>query len=168
LAARVKDGSFREDLFYRLNVVEIDLPPLRERAEDIPLLASHFLKRYAERIDKNVSKITSEVERAFRLYGWPGNVRELENAMERAVILCRGDAVTMADLPPAVKGSTPTGMGGTGSLDEQVAQSERFYIGRALEAEDGDPQRAARSLAISPSTLYRKMKKHGIPLPKDR
>ena len=168
LAARVKDGSFREDLFYRLNVVEIDLPPLRERAEDIPLLANHFLKRYAERVDKNVSKITSEVERAFRLYGWPGNVRELENAMERAVILCRGDAVTMADLPPAVRGSPPTGMGGTGSLDEQVAQSERYYIGRALEAQDGDPPRAARNLAISLSTLYRKMKKHGIPLPKDR
>jgi len=168
LLAKVRDNTFREDLFYRINVVEIDLPPLRERAEDIPLLASHFLKTYAERVGKDVGRIVPEVERAFRLYGWPGNVRELENVMERAVILCKGDAITMADLPPAMRSSTPTGIAETGNLDERVAQSEKYYIERALEMGDGEPRRAAVALGVSLSTLYRKMKKHGIPLPKDR
>jgi len=168
LQARVKERTFREDLFYRLNVVEMDLPALRERVEDIPLLANHFLKRYAEQVNKNVGGIAPEVERAFRLYGWRGNVRELENAIERAVILCKGDAITLEDLPPAIRSSSPTAIAESGSLDERVAQSEKYYIDRALESVDGDPRRAAESLGVSLSTLYRKMKRHGIPLPKDR
>src|SRR6266536_1087221 len=102
----VKSGKFREDLFYRLNVINIPLPPLRDRVEDVPLLAHHFLRRYAERLSKKVRSVAPEALELLSSYRWPGNVRELENAIERAVVLCRGDVVGPADLPPAVTGRT--------------------------------------------------------------
>ena len=102
----VKSGKFREDLFYRLNVINIPLPPLRDRVDDVPLLAHHFLRRYAERLSKKVRSVTPEAIELLCGYRWPGNVRELENAIERAVVLCRGDAILPGDLPPAVTGRT--------------------------------------------------------------
>ncbi len=166
LKKKVRDGSFREDLYYRINVVEVDLPPLRDRVEDIALLAAHFLKKYAERSGKRIPGIVPEVHRAFRIYSWPGNVRELEHAIERAVILCTGDTITVADLPPAIAGFSPELLTKKSSLDHLTVQFERYCIERAFEEEEGDPRRAARSLGISLSTLYRKVRKHRISLPK--
>src|SRR5919198_8676 len=102
----VKAGKFREDLFYRLNVIAIPLPPLRDRIEDVPLLAHHFLRRYTERLGKKVKTLSPEAIELLCGYRWPGNVRELENAVERAVVLCRADSITPTDLPPAISGRT--------------------------------------------------------------
>ena len=102
----VRAGKFREDLFYRLNVIAIPLPPLRERLDDVPLLAHHFLRRYSDRLGKKVRTLAPQAIELLCGYRWPGNVRELENAIERAVVLCRGDSVQPTDLPPSVTGRT--------------------------------------------------------------
>jgi DNA-binding NtrC family response regulator len=171
----VKAGRFREDLFYRLNVIAIPLPALRERIEDVPLLAHHFLRRYAERLGKRVRVLTPEAVELLCAYRWPGNVRELENAVERALVLCRGDAVTPADLPPAVTGRTaplvrevPVAGEETAWLTQSYAAAkevslrrfERSYVETLMRACENNISAAARKAGMDRSNFKRVLRKY--------
>jgi DNA-binding NtrC family response regulator len=169
LDAAVERGEFREDLFYRLNVIEINLPPLRHRREDIMVLAEHFLERYADR-RKNGRRlgIDGEAASALLAYSWPGNVRELENTIERACVLARGESVTVGDLPgrvvSGVEGLEPVGLPDGGvNLPMVIENLERYYIVNALRRHGGVKARAARSLGLKRTTFLAKMNKLGIP-----
>lgn len=159
----VRRGDFREDLFYRLNVINITVPPLRDRKEDIPGLASHFLRLYAQRLSRDVRDIRPEAMQRLLSHLWPGNVRELENVMERAVILCESDAIGAEDLSVPAAAPLPSGSGPLPLLEEM----ERDYIMRVLEEADGNQSRASRILGINRKTLYLKLKKYGISEPGD-
>jgi two-component system response regulator AtoC len=155
----VKAGTFREDLYYRLCVVEILLPPLRERTGDIPLLAQNFLGEFSREMGKDVKDFTAEAQEALIQYAWPGNVRELRSALERAVVLCRGDRIGVRDLPPSLRA------GGAGAArqrlpaqnDLTVKEAEKQLIQRALKEADGNRTRAAVKLGMSRRTLHRKL-----------
>jgi two-component system response regulator AtoC len=152
----VKTGSFREDLYYRLNVITISLPPLRERREDIPGLAAFFLKRYCKRLSKSIEGFSREASEMLAAYDWPGNVRELENVVERAVILCDDSIIEKGDLSmTAVPGS---GKNSRPSLDEM----EKDYILRVLGEAGGNQSKASQILGIDRKTLYLKLKRYGI------
>jgi two-component system response regulator HydG len=155
LEAEVAAGRFRQDLFYRLNVIRITIPPLRERIEDVPLLAQHFVARFAQKDRKDVSGIDADAIDAMCSYGWPGNVRELENALQRAVVLCRGDRITVDDLPKPVRGG-----GGRRRLSFEVgtplAQVERRMIEETLRYTNGDKNLAASLMGITARTIYRR------------
>jgi two-component system response regulator HydG len=156
IETEVREGRFREDLYYRLNVIQIQVPALRERPEDIPLLAAHFLGRFAEKNRKAIGGISPDALDALGTYRWPGNVRELENAVERAVVLCRGDIITLEDLPPAVR----RGRGGKQLLSFPVGTPlkdvERRMIEETLRHCDGDKNLAANLLGITARTIYRR------------
>ncbi|MBI2553093.1 MAG: sigma-54-dependent Fis family transcriptional regulator [Candidatus Rokubacteria bacterium] len=154
LLALVQEGRFREDLYYRLAVIPIRLPSLRERSEDIPLLAEHFLKRAAGTLGKGVEGFNEEAMAWLLEHRWPGNVRELENVVERAVTLARDRLVTLADLRIEF---TPVGAS-TGGLRPTLAELERQYIQRVLEETKGDKGAAAKILGVSVRTLQRKAK----------
>jgi two-component system response regulator HydG len=158
LEEKIRHGSFRSDLFYRLNVINIPLPPLRERRDDIPLLAENFLNLLAARKQAEIKHLDDEALNALLEYDWPGNVRELENALERAVAMVQGDTITREVLPkrvlereppPLVSGETP--------VNPALEVIERAYIEWVLRAEGGNKTRAAEVLGIDPSTLYRKL-----------
>ena len=155
--AEVAAGRFREDLFFRLNTVEIHLPPLRERRDDIPLLAGHFLKQFAARYRRPVTGFSPDGMRALLAYSWPGNVRELAHAVERATLLAEGAAVTAADLSfRAVTDAAP-------KLDEMsLEEVERALITKALARHDGNVSLAAQALGLSRSALYRRLQRHGL------
>jgi two-component system, NtrC family, response regulator AtoC len=168
LDEQVKEGKFREDLFFRLRVVEIWLPPLRERLEDIPLLAQHFLHEFSEENNKPVNNFTADALELLMQYQWPGNVRELRTAMEHAVVLCRGDRVTARDLPAAVRGG---GAGGSGSgnssrllarSDLTIKEAEKQLIIRALKECDGNRTVAARKIGMSRRTFHRKLHEYHL------
>jgi two-component system response regulator HydG len=161
LATRISQGTFREDLFYRLNVIQVVLPPLRERREDIPALAEHFLARSGGKLGRELRLSPPALERILR-YPWPGNVRELENAMERAAILARSDAVTPEDLPPHVAAGLQ--LGPSPALPGQVtlAEAERSLILQTLERFGRNHSGAAEALGIGRTTLWRKLKEYGI------
>jgi DNA-binding NtrC family response regulator len=167
LSAEVKAGRFREDLYYRINVVSIELPPLRERAGDIPLLAKHFLEKYLEGTSKSTLGFSPEAMEAMHRYRWPGNVRELENCVERAVVLSRGIRIGLEDLPQGVReGAAGAGVGAAGrvqgqgkTLAEALAEPQRQIILGALKANHGNRKAAARQLGINRATLYKKMAK---------
>jgi two-component system, NtrC family, response regulator HydG len=161
LAAMISGGSFREDLFYRLNVIEVALPPLRERREDIPALAEHFAARAATKLGRDLRLAPETVERLLR-YPWPGNVRELENAMERAVILARGRAVTPDDLPPHVAAGLNLGPSPTLPRQATLAEAERDLILQTLERFGRNHSAAAEALGIGRTTLWRKLKEYEI------
>jgi DNA-binding NtrC family response regulator len=170
LADEVKNKRFREDLYYRLNVIELKLPPLRERREDIPLLVDAFLKKCAEMGGKPVKGISEAALAMLIDYAWPGNVRELENVIERAVTLSRGDKVSPDDLPPAVQGAR----GDRRVLNEAAEKSlplhevEKEYIKKILEKTGGNKYQAAHVLGIDRKTLYRKLAEiEGKPHPED-
>lgn len=166
LADMVKAGQFREDLFFRLRVVELWLPPLRERVGDIPLLAHHFLKEIALAYGKDVNDFTVDALQALVNYRWSANVRELRNAVEGAVALCRGDRVTLRDLPASVRpggaGMAAAPMNGTDAADRTIEQAERQLIARVLSEMDGNRTHAATKLGISRRTLLRKLKTYGL------
>ncbi len=176
LARLVREGSFREDLFYRLNVIAVTIPPLRERADDVLPLAEHFLERVAARQQKAVTGISREAARLLSRYSWPGNVRELENAVERAVVLTRGTEIEPADLPIAVaeglaatSGPAAAAAGGVlgrpqgnGGQRLTLRDMEKAYILETLEALDWNQARAAEALDIGRNTLWRKLKEYGI------
>ncbi|MFQ5829005.1 MAG: sigma-54-dependent transcriptional regulator [Candidatus Methylomirabilia bacterium] len=156
----VSDGSLRQDLFYRLDVVRITMPPLRERQADIPALVVHFIREFNERFGRDVKGITSEAMSALMAYEFPGNVRELVNLLERAYALGARSEITLADLPtlatrppavPAAKEALPT-----------LAQTQRELILRALELHDNDKKKAGRALGVSRPTLYRRLKAYGL------
>ncbi len=159
LEARVRDGRFRDDLFYRLNVFAIVLPPLRERLDDLALLADHFLRTYGAKNHKKI-EMSPEVLQAFQDYPWPGNIRELENVIERGVIVCRGDTLTRGDLPEHLQ---QAGWAGPDSLVEpEMPEYERQLISRTLEKVDGQRQAAAEILGISLEELELRLRSYGV------
>jgi two-component system response regulator HydG len=160
LASAVKDGSFRDDLFYRLSVVPIELPPLRERREDIPLLANYFLCKYNRERKKNILGITNTAMERLALYEWPGNVRELENAIERAVVLAEGDVIEPTDV--LYYGLAPMEADSEVSDQRTLAEIEEEHIRRTLRALDGHKGRTAEALSIDRKTLREKLKRYGI------
>ncbi|HQO63022.1 MAG TPA: sigma-54 dependent transcriptional regulator, partial [Syntrophorhabdus sp.] len=159
LEEEVKKGSFREDLYYRLNVVKIVVPPLRERKEDIPLLMDFFVKKYATRYKKNIAGFTRESRDQLIKYDYPGNVRELENMIERAIVLARGDHITLEDIPHLSESNIVQAEGG---IKETVGVVEKQMIMEALIKADWVQTRAAGFLGISERMLRYKMKKYAI------
>jgi len=163
LEALVEAGKFRRDLYYRLNVVPVYLPPLRERVGDIALLADHFVQKYAERNHKDIAGISDEALEALCSYKWDGNVRELENAIERAIILCKGRYLTSKDFPFTLqdnKAREPEAVR-IGSLKEELEVAERGIIEAALKQNNWNRHKTAAMLNINRTTLYHKMKKYG-------
>jgi DNA-binding NtrC family response regulator len=156
LGAEIKKGTFREDLFYRLNVVTIELPPLRERKGDIPTLASFFLRRYAAENGKHIETLSDDALATLRDYGWPGNVRELENAIERAVVLCDGQVVQKSHLPTSVVPSEERG-GPPPIPGTTIADLERYAILKTLESCGGSTSKAATVLGVSPRKIQYKL-----------
>ncbi|MDD2580547.1 MAG: sigma-54 dependent transcriptional regulator [Desulfuromonadaceae bacterium] len=167
LSADIGTGRFREDLYFRLNVFCLQLPPLRERVEDIPLLAEHFLSHYGSGIDSGVLRMEPDAMRRLMTHRWPGNVRELENAVERACILCEGGRITAACLPPSVcptdENYTGESAGGENlSIKKAEDAIERELIRKALGKTDGNRTQAAKILEISHRSLLYKIKEYGI------
>jgi Nif-specific regulatory protein len=163
LAAEVRRGAFREDLYHRLNVVAIRVPPLRDRAEDIPALARHFLERAAARCRRRVTGISPEAERYLTSYSWPGNIRELENAIERAVVLGLSDEVLAEDLPETVlDAAAPAPDLNDGALQSSVSQAKRKLILDAWRESGGDHNRAAEILKLHPNSLRRLIRNLGL------
>ena len=157
LKKAVLSGEFREDLYYRLNVVTIELPPLRERREDIPLLAEHFLNKFALENQKEVTGFSAEAMEFLLSCDWPGNIRELENAIERAVILARGDSIKVDDLPRPSLSPAKSAL-----QDRSLKEVERNHILRVLTETGGNCSEAARIMGISRTTLYNKVKEYGL------
>jgi len=153
----VREGKFREDLFYRLHVITITLPPLRERAEDIPLLAQHFLARFAERNRKEVHAISREAMELLLAHDWPGNVRELENTIEHAVVLCRGDTIRAEDLPDLIAREDHARRYLTIQLGTPLEEIEQQVIQQTLHMTKGNKRLAAQLLGIATRTIYRKI-----------
>jgi two-component system response regulator AtoC len=166
LSEAVKEGTFRDDLFYRINVLLIDVPPLRERKEDIPLLVAHFVEKFNQRLGKDVEGFKPEALQALMAYPWPGNVRELENIVEKTMVLTEHREIGRAELPGEVKGQAVIGPSpwpaGEISLKPNVAALEKALILKALEKTDNNRTRAAKLLGISHPTLLSKMKNCGI------
>jgi two-component system response regulator AtoC len=159
LQEQVKAGAFREDLYYRLRVIEVKLPSLRERAEDVPLLAQSFLKEFAQLNQKQITGFTSDAMDLFLRYPWPGNVRELRTAMERAVVLCRGEKIGARDLPPEIR-NVPTDAPALKSRANNtlnVEEAEKDLIIRALKDSNGNRTLAANKLGMHRRTLHRKL-----------
>jgi DNA-binding NtrC family response regulator len=154
----VKQGRFREDLYYRLNVVPVLLPPLRERKEDIPELANFFLRRFAKETKKNFGAVASEALEKLRAHPWPGNVRELANVIERAVVLGRGPKLTLSDLPPVISGGAETASPAAISYHEAVDAARREMIQKALAQAEGNRTEAAKLLGLHKTHLFRLMK----------
>jgi two-component system response regulator PilR (NtrC family) len=169
LAAMIKEGHFREDLFYRLNVIPITVPALRERADDISLLARHFIRSHCTKLGRGELHITPEAEHALRTYTWPGNVRELENTMERAVALCRSSEVAVPDLPPNIANFvgkpndsvSELPVGGL-DLEKLIADIEINLIQQALERSRHSQKRAAVLLGLTPRSFRYRLQKYGL------
>jgi two-component system response regulator AtoC len=162
----------RQDLLFRLNVVRVDVPPLRERRDDIQLLAEHFLQKYSSELGRPVPRLAGATTQCLLDYGWPGNVRELENVMERAAVLCRGKTIDLQNLPQDITHSAPT-RAPTGNtpgavefhslvLDDHVATLEKQLIKAALERSDDNKSAASRLLGVSERTLWYKIKKYSL------
>jgi DNA-binding NtrC family response regulator len=176
LEDEVKAGRFREDLYFRINVVTVRLPPLRDRREDIPVLVGHFLHKLALRERRQPAAMSPEALKLLTGYGWPGNVRELENAIERAVAVAKGNVILPSDLPPEVGGVPEPGAGAdSGGLLGEVgnrptlAELERRYIQLVLSEVGGNKKKAAEKLGIDRRTLYRALERGGdlTPDPED-
>jgi DNA-binding NtrC family response regulator len=150
------EGKFREDLYYRINVFSITIPPLRERREDIQLLADHFLKKFSRSMNRPTTVISAEAQEVLTNYDWPGNVRELQNAIERAVLVCKPPKIEPSDLPLKINHASD------GPAGRSLAEIERQYIKRTLEETGWNIYRAARLLEIDRVTLYNKIKKYGF------
>ena len=163
LGAEVEAGRFREDLYYRLNVITLNVPPLRDREGDVPLLVNHFLKVYAEKNRKVVKGVSPTAMDLLLKHPWPGNVRELENAVERAVILTTGEYVTERELPMNIQKARdecpPQGPSLTGRSLEDI---EREAVVAALKDSGGNKSRAAKTLGITRATLHNKLKKYAL------
>ncbi|HAK61113.1 MAG TPA: Fis family transcriptional regulator [Nitrospiraceae bacterium] len=158
LMQRVKEGSFREDLYYRLNVIEITMPTLRERRDDIPLLLKHYLNIFTDDAGKNIKDIDYEAMQALLAYDWPGNIRELRNTIERAVVLADADVITLHDLSDKLRTLDIEGVS-TSSLRQALDSFERDYIQRSLTEHKGNKESTASALGVDLGTLYRKLKK---------
>jgi two-component system response regulator HydG len=159
----VKEGKLREDLFYRLNVIRLDIPPLRERSEDISLLAESFVHAFSNRRGKSINGFSPEALNALNNYHWPGNVRELENCIERAAVLAKGERIEKTDLPSPVSGVSEEARPGNFPTTLDLREIEKHAVTQALEETNWNKVRAAEKLGIFPSSLYKKMKRYGIP-----
>ncbi|GAH49768.1 unnamed protein product, partial [marine sediment metagenome] len=166
LEKAVKEGSFREDLYYRLNVVLINLPPLRERKDDIPLLVEHFIRRYRSEFQGKLKHVPLETLYLLMRYNWPGNVRELENVIERAVVMGKGDTILPQDLPLEIQKisdiSYPSISSGKLSLKERVGELEKELIMDALEETHWVQTKAAKLLGTSRRVIKYKMEKYEV------
>lgn len=163
LQRKVEAGEFREDLFYRLKVVTLELPPLRERSGDIKLLVEHFLRHFSEQHGKDVDTIDRDALVALLRYEWPGNVRELRNAVESMVVRARGNILTVDDLPPEIGTAPGSDQDGWQFLAGKTAEEvERNHIRVNLDLASGNRQRAAKAMGMSERTLYRKLKEYGL------
>jgi two-component system NtrC family response regulator len=162
LEARVKEGAFREDLFYRLNVVDMFIPPLRERKEDIPALIDHFLKKFAAENAKEIQGVSQEAHDQLLKYDYPGNVRELINILERAVVIVREPIITVGDLPFGDRFAGAAETAGDGRLKDSIEELEKQMILKALEEAEHHQTKAAGLLGISERMLRYKMKKYGL------
>jgi len=159
LPTLIEEGDFRSDFYYRINVISIDVPPLRRRPEDIGLLSIHFLERFALDTGKRLAGFSAEALARLKTYPWPGNVRELRNVIERAVVICRGDRVGVQELSFLRHGETPE------ASPRTLQEVEIDHIRRTLEANAWNVTRAAKQLGIDRGTLFRKMKRHGLARP---
>ncbi|MCX5702889.1 MAG: sigma-54 dependent transcriptional regulator [Candidatus Omnitrophica bacterium] len=162
----ITQGKFRKDLYYRLNIISIEVPPLRERKEDIPLLIGDFIKKHSKHTSKKIESVSKETLSVLMDYNWPGNIRELENVIERATILSKGPIVTPEDLPDFLNNSKareeqPNGNGGL-NLKDALKNPEKDLIVKALESVSWNRNEAASSLGINRTTLYKKMQKYGL------
>jgi two-component system response regulator HydG len=164
LETRISEGKFRDDLFYRLNVVQLSLPPLRSRGSDVLLLAQHFVEELAKASGKDVKGISPDAARRLLDYSWPGNVRELSNAIERAVALTQYSELTTEDLPEKIRRFERSHVLVTSNDPEELVsmeEVERRYVLRVMEAAGGNKARAARILGFDRKTLYAKLKAYG-------
>ena len=163
LMEEVREGNFREDLYYRLNVLEITIPPLRDRTEDIPLLADFLLRKLGRRNNKPVRSVSPEFMNALCSYSWPGNVRELENVLERALILCRSDVLGLQDLPEKILGAGDTGPRVSSTpAGNPLEEAERRTLIQTLQDHGGHREKTAQALGMSRRTLQYKLKKYGL------
>ncbi|HAK68270.1 MAG TPA: transcriptional regulator [Treponema sp.] len=161
LEDEVKEGRFREDLYYRLNVIHIHVPPLRERKDDIPLLMSSFLDEFNRENGKNISGVDGRAKAAIFKYNWPGNIRELRNCMESAVVMCSGEEITLEDLPPSVRGSSESDMLSL-PLGITLDEAEKLIIKETLAMNSNNKSKTAEVLGIGRKTLHRKLSEWGI------
>ncbi len=157
----IKEGSFREDLYYRIAVFEINLPPLRKRLEDIPVLAEYFIKKFNDELKTNYKGVSPDVLQRFMSYSWPGNLRELRNIIERAMIICDGNLLTLEGLPEQLNEDSEANLSAS-NLKTAVHIFEKNFIIRALRQCKWNKEETARKLEINPSTLYRKMAEFNI------
>jgi two-component system NtrC family response regulator len=158
----VEDGTFRDDLYHRLNVVQIEVPPLRERVEDVPLLAAEFLRRFARQNSKDLRGFTAAATEVLARYAWPGNVRELENVVLQAVVLAKSSLIDVGDLPRRVAEATAVSRSPSTRLTDQLEEPEKQILVNALQQHGGNIKRTAEMLQISRTTLYAKLKKYGV------
>jgi len=157
----VKDNRFRQDLLYRINTIEIEIPSLHERMEDIPLLASHFLKQYASKYQKNISKISEGAMARMHKHPWPGNIRELQHSIERAVILSNSSVLQPEDFNFTVNNTRESDQ--ALSLDQyNLDEVEKLLIRKVLKKYNGNITQAASELGLTRSSLYRRLEKHGL------
>jgi two-component system response regulator HydG len=166
LETAVEEGRFRKDLFFRINVIQLELPPLRSRGSDILLLAQRFLDAFAARSGKQVVSLSEAVAEKLLAYSWPGNVRELRNSIERAVALTRHDRLTVEDLPEKIRAYRRSQLlidGGDPSELAPLEEIERRYILHVLQSVAGNRTLAARTLGLDRKTLYRKLRQYGLP-----
>jgi transcriptional regulator with PAS, ATPase and Fis domain len=167
LESRVQKDTFRKDLFYRLKVITINIPPLRERLDDISLLTAHFLKKYCKKNNRNIMGISRPALHKLMYYDWPGNVRELENLIERAVVLCKTNIIETEDLQlPSEKRLFATDVNGK-TFHDMIDIAERQIISDTLSKINWDKEKAAELLKISRASLYNKIKKHRIQTGRD-
>jgi PAS domain S-box-containing protein len=162
IEAMVTEGAFREDLYYRINVVNLEVPPLRERLEDLPRLVNHFIEQFREKRRKPISRVSDDVMAMLRRYDWPGNVRELENAVEHAFVLCRGEVIEAEHLPERIVKGVGEGRSSPKPFGDS---SPAAVIRESLARNHGDRSKTARELGMHRSTLWRKMRQYGISLP---
>jgi transcriptional regulator with PAS, ATPase and Fis domain len=171
LRAMVADGRFRDDLYYRINVLSIDVPPLRERREDIPVLIDFFLKKHTRNTSRLVRGLTTETKRILNDYGWPGNVRQLESAIERAILLCEGDMISPDDLPSEVRQESQTPITGGFKLPAEginFEEVEKNLILQAMDQTDYNITKSAKLLGLTFRTLQYRLEKFGIKKPDDK
>ena len=161
LDALVADRRFRQDLLYRINVIEVRVPPLRDRPDDLAALVAHFLDKHGERLGRPGCTLSGEAMLVLRRHSWPGNVRELENAIERALVLGTGPVIGIDDLPDTLQRQTPSIA--RGDIGRRLADVEREHILRTLRAAKGNKSAAARVLGLNRKTLYRKLRQHRVP-----
>ena len=165
LQQEVKGGNFREDLFYRLNVIPIQIPPLSDRRNDIPMLSRHFLQIFTKEQNKNIQQFRSEAMRQLLDYDWPGNVRELENSIEHATVIAKGKYVEVSDLPVAIQQAKPRMPNNSKRPKRTITENEKNLLKEVLGECKWNKKETALKLGISRSTLYEKLKKYNISKP---